>query len=170
MNSDGAAKGLHYKTITEESTSTTTATTIATATTTVPSQTQVQEEAEPFTPYIPDTYSVDYFTLPVTHIQLTETFPPTRGPNRVGLLQVDCHWMRPRQLTSSDTFEDGDEDADEDEDEDDDEDEEDDEDDDDRGNGLDDGSAPSAGTTTSEKGKGYNLRVDPPRRSTSRYT
>nr|XP_025692761.1 nucleolin-like [Arachis hypogaea] len=63
-----------------------------------------------------------------------------------------------------------DEDDDADDDEDDDEDEADGEDDDDGGDGPVHDSAPTAGTTTSEKGKGYNLRADPPRRSASRYT
>ncbi|XP_015970302.1 uncharacterized protein LOC107493765 [Arachis duranensis] len=65
---------------------------------------------------------------------------------------------------------DGDEDEDTDDDEDDDEDEEDGEDEDDGGDGLDDGSAPTVGTPTGEKGKGYNLRADPSRRSANRYT
>ncbi|QHN83485.1 uncharacterized protein DS421_20g705190 [Arachis hypogaea] len=61
-------------------------------------------------------------------------------------------------------------DEDDDEDEDDNEDEADGEDEDDASDGPDDDSAPTAGTTTSEKGKGYNLRADPPRQSASRYT
>ncbi|RYQ84767.1 hypothetical protein Ahy_B10g104244 [Arachis hypogaea] len=56
---------------------------------------------------------------------------------------------------------------DEDEDEDEDEGEDEDEDDDDA---VDEDPASSAGTATSEKGKGYNLRADPPRRSANRYT
>ncbi|XP_020964503.1 nucleosome assembly protein 1;2-like isoform X1 [Arachis ipaensis] len=62
------------------------------------------------------------------------------------------------------------EDADEDEDEDDDEDESEDEGDDEDDDAADEDTAPSAGTATSEKGKGYNLRADPPRRSANRYT
>ncbi|RYR04151.1 hypothetical protein Ahy_B06g083736 [Arachis hypogaea] len=65
-----------------------------------------------------------------------------------------------------DEAEDEDEDDDEDEDEDEEEDEGDDEDDD----AANEDPAPSAGTATSEKGKGYNLRADPPRRSANRYT
>ncbi|QHO28704.1 uncharacterized protein DS421_7g219010 [Arachis hypogaea] len=52
-------------------------------------------------------------------------------------------------------------DSDEDEDEDDDEDKDED---------YDDDPEPSIGMAASEKGKGYNLRVDPPRRSATRYT
>ncbi|QHN92509.1 uncharacterized protein DS421_17g584360 [Arachis hypogaea] len=66
---------------------------------------------------------------------------------------------------------DEDEDDDDDEDEDEDEDEEDnvdDTNDDDDSHG--DDPAPSAGTATSEKGKGYDLMTDPPRRSANRYT
>ncbi|RYR72327.1 hypothetical protein Ahy_A02g006531 [Arachis hypogaea] len=126
-----------------------------------PSQTQAQEAPEQFTPYIPDTHSADYLTPPVTHIHLTDPFPPTKWPNRVGLLQVDCHWIRDLDSSLPLWDEVADEDEDEDEDEDDDEDEADGEDDD-------DGSVPTAGTTTGDKGKGYNLRIDPPRRSTSR--
>ncbi|RYR07220.1 hypothetical protein Ahy_B05g074533 [Arachis hypogaea] len=66
--------------------------------------------------------------------------------------------------------EDGDEDEDEDKDEDEDEDEDADDADDDDDDCPYDGLAPSGGTTTSEKGKGYNLRVDPPRQSANRYT
>ncbi|QHN91729.1 uncharacterized protein DS421_17g577460 [Arachis hypogaea] len=110
-------------------------------------------------------------------------------PSRIapGRLSLDT---RPRQLTSSgtsggrlsvDSIDEGNDDflvdhphgdevADEDEDEDDNEDEADGEDEDDASDGPDDDSAPTAGTTTCEKGKGYNLRTDPPRRSASRYT
>ncbi|RYR20901.1 hypothetical protein Ahy_B03g066125 [Arachis hypogaea] len=66
-----------------------------------------------------------------------------------------------------------DSDGDEDEDENEDEDEEDDNDVDDEPAGQDDedhGDDPTPSTATSEKGKGYNLRTDPPRRSTNRYT
>ncbi|XP_020964504.1 leiomodin-3-like isoform X2 [Arachis ipaensis] len=54
--------------------------------------------------------------------------------------------------------------------EDDDEDESEDEGDDEDDDAADEDTAPSAGTATSEKGKGYNLRADPPRRSANRYT
>ncbi|RYR73107.1 hypothetical protein Ahy_A02g007417 [Arachis hypogaea] len=103
----------HGEVLTGEPRTTITATTIATATT-APSQTQAQQEPEQFTPYIPDMHSADYLTPPVyqqywsvphqesseqgsfsqllgfwlllqvTHIQLTETFPPVRWPNRAG--------------------------------------------------------------------------------------
>ncbi|QHN97255.1 uncharacterized protein DS421_18g625780 [Arachis hypogaea] len=73
-----------------------------------------------------------------------------------------------------DEDEDDDDDDDEDEDDDDDDDEDEDEeenvddtnDDDSHG----DDPAPSAGTATSEKGKGYDLRTNPPRQSANKYT
>nr|XP_025616641.1 nucleolar transcription factor 1-like [Arachis hypogaea] len=62
-----------------------------------------------------------------------------------------------------------DEDEDESEDEGDDADESEDEGDDEDDDPADEDTAPSAGTATSKKGKGYNLRADPPRRSANRF-
>ncbi|QHN79326.1 uncharacterized protein DS421_19g669100 [Arachis hypogaea] len=214
-----------------------------------PSQTHAQQEPDQFTPYIPDTHSADYSSIPVhqqywnvphqesgehgSFSQLLGFMAPVSGYSYPAYGNIPTDQMaqpsgiapgrfsldaRPRQITSSGTsggrisvdssmsddatrgiihsgnsrrvpmnlilesyqpvdednddylvdHPDGDEDEDEDEDddEDNDEDEEDGEDEDDGG----DGSTPTAGTPTGEKGKGYNLRADPPRRSANRYT
>ncbi|QHO16269.1 Serine/threonine protein phosphatase 7 long form isogeny [Arachis hypogaea] len=71
---------------------------------------------------------------------------------------------------SEDESEDEGDDEDESEDEGNDADESEDEGGDEDDDPADEDTAPSAGTATSEKGKGYNLRADPPRRSANRYT
>ncbi|QHO51693.1 uncharacterized protein DS421_1g33090 [Arachis hypogaea] len=162
-----------------------------------PSQTHAQQEPEQFSPYIPDTHSADYlsYSYPAYGNIPTDQMAQPSGiaPGRIsvdssmsddatrGIIQSGNSRRVPMNLIlesyqpvdeDNDDYlvdhPDGDEDEDEDDDEDDDEDEEDGEDEDDGGDGLDDGSAPTVGTPTGEKGKGYNLRADPSRRSANR--
>ncbi|RYR57737.1 hypothetical protein Ahy_A05g023445 [Arachis hypogaea] len=92
---------------------------------------------------------------------------PVTGPTLSSYEALEAKCLNQFSVTPRKTdYEDGDEDEDEDKDEDEDADDADYDDD----GGPDDGLAPSGGTTTSKKGKGYNLRVDPLRRNANRYT
>ncbi|QHN95729.1 uncharacterized protein DS421_18g612210 [Arachis hypogaea] len=129
-----------------------------------PSQTQAQQEPEQFTPYIPDTHSADYLTPPVyqqywsvphqesgeqgSFSQLLGFMAPVPGYSYPAYRDIPIDQMaQPSGISpgrlSLDT----------------------------RPRQLTSfGTSGTAGTTTSEKGKGYNLRANPPRQSASRYT
>ncbi|RYQ85800.1 hypothetical protein Ahy_B10g105410 [Arachis hypogaea] len=108
-----------------------------------PSQTQAQQEREQFTPYIPDTHYADYLTPPVYQQYWSV---PHQESGEQGLFSQLLGFMAPVPGYSYPTY---------------------------RDIPTDQMAQPSGiapGTTTSEKGKGYNLRADPPRQSASRYT